>query len=345
MRRPALPGALLAALVSTAAAAHQASISYSELEVHGARVDGTLRFALVDLRPQLAVDPHLLDARALSHLLLDPFVIRSSGAPCLLQPGASTAPDGEDGVALTAHWLCPAAPVEQLSVRAGFMEWMPPGAAHLSRIRFGPDELSQRVAQADEPSFEARRAHGVGSEFIRFLRLGIEHIFTGYDHVAFLVGLLLLGGSLKRLVGIVTAFTVAHSITLALAALDVLAPSPRIVEPLIAASIVFVGLEDLWALREGRAETALRHRWMITFAFGLVHGFGFASVLRALELPRAALATGLVSFNLGVEIGQVCIVLLALPLLRRLREVKRFAPGAAACVAALGAIWLVQRLT
>jgi hydrogenase/urease accessory protein HupE len=344
MRRPALPGALLAALVSSAAAAHQASISYSELEVRGARIDGTLRFALVDLRPQIAVDPHLLDAPALSRLLLEPFVIRSSGAPCPLQPGASAAPDGEDGVALTAHWLCPA-PVEQLSVRAGFMEWMPPGAAHLSRIRFGPDELSQRVAQADEPSFEARRARGAGSEFVRFLRLGIAHIFTGYDHIAFLVGLLLLGGSLKRLVGIVTAFTVAHSITLALAALDVFAPSPRIVEPLIAASIVFVGLEDLWALRQGRSETALRHRWMITFAFGLVHGFGFASVLRQLELPRAALATGLVSFNLGVEVGQVCIVLLALPLLRRLRSVKRFAPSAAACVAALGAFWLVQRLT
>ena len=143
---------------------------------------------------------------------------------------------------------------------------------------------------------------------------------------------------------IVTAFTVAHSVTLALAALDILAPPPRLIEPLIAASIVFVGVENLWALRAHRAGDALRHRWMITFAFGLVHGFGFASVLRELELPRAVLATGLVSFNLGVECGQVCIVLLALPVLRALRSWRPFAPAASACVAALGAFWLVQRL-
>jgi len=338
MRR-ALPLGLL--LLPLASGAHQASVSFSELEVHDAKVDGTLRFALADLRPQLSIDP--LNAAALSRLLLESFVVKASGQPCALQPGAQAALDGEDGVALTAHWQCPRL-VEELSVRVGFLDTFPTGAAHLSRIRFGPDEISQRVAQAEEPSFEARYVRSTKSELFRFVRLGVTHIFTGYDHLAFLLGLLLLGGSLKRLIGIVTAFTVAHSITLALAALDVLAPSPRIVEPLIAASIVFVGLEDLWALRKNRQEGALRHRWMITFAFGLVHGFGFASVLRELRLPRALLATSLVSFNLGVEAGQICIVLLALPILRKLRTSKNFAPGAASCVAALGAFWLIQRL-
>jgi hydrogenase/urease accessory protein HupE len=337
--------ALLAALLLCAlpAAAHQTSVSFSELDVHDAAVDGILRFALADVRPQLAVDPKKLDAASLSRLLLEPFVLKASGQACPLQPGAQVSADGDDGIALTAHWRCPVS-IEALSVRVGFLDQFPSGAAHLSRIRFGEGAVSQRVAQAEEPSFEVRYERSVKSEFFRFLRLGIEHIFTGYDHICFLIGLLLLGGSLRRLIGIVTAFTVAHSITLALAALNVLSPSPRIVEPLIAASIVFVGLEDLWALRAARSESALRHRWMITFAFGLVHGFGFAAVLRELQLPRAVLATGLVSFNLGVEAGQICIVIVALPLLRKLRGIKNFAPIAACCVAALGAFWLIQRL-
>jgi hydrogenase/urease accessory protein HupE len=333
---------LLCLLLSPlAAGAHQASVSFSELEIHDAKVDGTLRFALADLRPQIEVEP--LNAAALSRLLLESFVVKSSGLACVLQPGTQAVLDGEDGVALTAHWQCPRL-VEELSVRVGFLDTFPAGAAHLSRIRFGPDEISQRVAQAEEPSFEARYVHSARSEVLRFMRLGLAHIFTGYDHLAFLLGLLLLGGSVRRLAGIVSAFTIAHSITLALAALGVLVPSPPIVGPMIAASIVFVGLEDLWALRKGRTENALRHRWAIAFAFGLVHGFGFASALRELQLPRTLLAAGLVSFNLGIEAGQVCIVLLVLPVLYKLRAYKNFAPGAAICVAALGAFWLIRRL-
>jgi hydrogenase/urease accessory protein HupE len=333
----------LIVLASFPAQAHQTSVSFSELEIHGAEVGGTLRFALQDLRALAVIDPRNPDIRQVAPLLLEPFVLKASGEPCPLQPGPAVHPDGEDGIALTAKWRCPKE-IEELTVRVGFLDSLPLGHAHLSRIQFASDEISQRVAQAEEPSFDVHRSHTVRSEFWRFLKLGIEHIFAGYDHIAFLIGLLLLGGSVKRLVGIVTAFTVAHSITLALAALNILAPSPKVIEPLIAASILFVGLEDLWALRKKQSDAALRHRWMITFGFGLVHGFGFASVLRELDLPRAVLATGLLSFNLGVECGQIVIVLLALPLLRQLDRHKKFAPGAAMVVAALGAFWLVQRI-
>jgi hydrogenase/urease accessory protein HupE len=335
--------ALFLLTIGAAASAHQTSVSFSELEIHGDSVDGTLRFAAPDLRAIVTIDPQHPDVARLAPLLLEPFVLKQSGAPCPVSGKPTAAADGEDGIALTARWTCPKE-IEQLSVRVGFLDSLPLGHAHLSRIQFGPDEISQRVAQVEEPSFEVQRSHTVRSEFWRFLKLGIEHIFTGYDHIAFLIGLLLLGGSLKRLIGIVTAFTVAHSITLALAALDILSPSPKVIEPLIAASILFVGLEDLWALRKHDPTSALKHRWMITFAFGLVHGFGFASVLRELQLPRAVLATGLFSFNLGVECGQVCIVLIALPLLKKLTTYKKFAPGAAVVVAALGAFWLVQRI-
>lgn len=335
--------ALLVALCPLAALAHQNSLSYSELTVRGARVEGRLRFSLADLRTQLPVDPAALPAAALSRLLLDSFVLKISGRPCALQPGATAAMDGADGVALQAAWLCPA-PAEELSVRVGFLDSFPIGHTHLSRIDFGPGEVSQRVAQVEEPSFEARRSRSMGHEFARFLRLGVEHIFTGADHVAFLIGLLLLGGSLRTLVKIVTAFTLAHSVTLALAALEVVAPPPRVVEPLIAASIVFIGVENLLALRRGASASALRHRWLVTLGFGLVHGFGFASALRELQLPRAVLATGLVSFNLGVECGQLVIVAAALPLLTWLRQFRPFAPAASACIAGMGAVWLTQRL-
>ena len=335
---------LAALLLPCAALAHQTSVSYSELEVRGREVRGTLRFALSDLRTLVEVDPARLPAAALQRLLLDSFVLKEAGQPCPLQPGMTAASDGPDGVALHAAWTCPNE-IETLSVRAGFLESFPAGHAHLARVSFGAGEISQRVAQLEDPGFEARRSRSAAQEFRRFLLLGVQHIFTGYDHIAFLIGLLLLGGSVRELVKIVTAFTVAHSITLALAALSLLTPSPRLIEPLIALSIIFVGVENLWALRGQRAAQALQHRWMVTFAFGLVHGFGFAAVLRELDLPRAVLATGLVSFNLGVEVGQLCIVLAALPILNRLRARRRFALGASACIAALGAIWLLQRLS
>jgi hydrogenase/urease accessory protein HupE len=334
---------VLLLLAPSAALAHQISVSFSELAVRGREVDGLLRFALPDLRTQMEIDPQHLPLPSLRRLLLESFVLKASGRPCALQPDASASLEEEDGLALRARWTC-AGPVDELSVRVGFLDSFPTGHTHLSRISFGPDEVSQRAAQADEPSFEVRRSRSAAHEFRRFLLLGIGHIFTGYDHIAFLIGLLLLGGKVRELVKIVTAFTLAHSVTLALAALDVFAPSPRIVEPLIAASIVFIGVENLWALRESRAASVLRHRWMVTLAFGLVHGFGFASVLRELQLPRALLGTGLLSFNLGVECGQLAIVLVALPLLRRLRGFKSFAPAASACIAALGMVWLVRRL-
>jgi hypothetical protein len=125
------------------------------------------------------------------------------------------------------------------------------------------------------------------------------------------------GGSLRSLVGVVSAFTLAHSITLALAALGVLAPSPRFVEPAIALSIAYVGIENLFVKDASR-------RWRITFPFGLIHGFGFAGALREIALPRAQIPVALVSFNLGVELGQLAVLALALPLVLAARRAPRF---------------------
>ncbi len=177
-----------------------------------------------------------------------------------------------------------------------------------------------------------------------FVPAGIHHIAIGPDHILFVLGLLLLGGGLVRLLKIVTAFTAAHSITLALAALGFVHMPSRIVEPLIALSIVFVAFETLRS-RGGSAD----RRGPLAFGFGLVHGFGFASVLAEFGLPREALGWSLAGFNVGVEVGQACIVVLVAPVLAGIarrspavhaRVVHLLALG----IAAAGGFWFVQRV-
>lgn len=144
----------------------------------------------------------------------------------------------------------------------------------------------------------------------RFFVLGIEHILIGFDHLAFLLALLVAGGGLRRAIATITAFTVAHSITLAAAALGVLRLPSLSVEIAIAGSIVWVALENL--LRRGRPAV---HRWPVAFVFGLVHGLGFANVLADLQVGGADILTPLLTFNLGVEVGQTAFAAVAVPLI------------------------------
>ena len=177
---------------------------------------------------------------------------------------------------------------------------------------------------------------------LQFILLGLAHILTGYDHLIFLLGLLLAGTGVKDVAKIITSFTAAHSLTLALCTFDLVWLPSSVVEPLIAFSIVYVGVENIF-------RRDLRWRWLLTFGFGLVHGFGFASVLRDLGIgsgPQAALA--LVSFNVGVESGQLMIAVIALPLIWRIRKrqifVTRFAPVCSALISVAGGFCLVERL-
>ncbi len=176
-----------------------------------------------------------------------------------------------------------------------------------------------------------------------FIPSGTHHILIGPDHILFLIGLLLLGGTWGALVRIVTAFTIGHSITLSLAALDIVTPPPSIIEPAIALSIVFVGADNL-VRGDGRDLRA----W-VALVFGLVHGFGFANVLREFGLPREALGWSLFSFNFGVEIGQLMVVLLVASLLAAIRRRNqllgsRVAFAGSIVVIAAGTYWFVQRV-
>lgn len=238
-------------------------------------------------------------------------------------------------------------------LHTGFAQVNLEGASSVAEV-FRADHQELRVAQ----SGQARRLSG---QVFRFWVLGVEHIFTGYDHLAFLGGLLLVTALAARSRGaspavvmplrsallatakIVTAFTLAHSLTLVVAALRPALVPTRIVEPIIALSVAIVGLENL-------LPRLPRHRAVLAFAFGLIHGFGFASVLQEVGLPREGFLAALVAFNVGVESGQLVVVALVLPALvtlahRRPRLYERgLLPLGSAALVVAGLWWLMQRL-
>jgi hypothetical protein len=206
--------------------------------------------------------------------------------------------------------------------------------------------IRQAVLTREHPDtdFYTTGAAGALAVIATFAAAGMHHIFIGPDHILFLIGLLLLGGRLSRLFTVVTGFTIGHSLTLALATLGIVTPPARIIEPLIALSIVWVGIGNL-RTREGGGDW----RILAALGFGLIHGFGFASVLREFGLPREALGWSLLSFNLGVEAGQACIVGVVAPLLALLRTTApraapRWIAAASWCVIAAGGFWFFQRV-
>src|SRR4051794_3160271 len=181
----------------------------------------------------------------------------------------------------------------------------------------------------------------VATGWFDFVELGVKHILTGYDHLLFLVALLATARGLWSVVRIVTAFTLAHSVTLTLGALGIVSIPDRIIEPLIAATIIWVALENLLVAEPDR------RRWIWSFGFGLVHGLGFASALTELGLKGAELVRALVGFNLGVEIGQLIFVAAFLPALTWLSRgsgAKLTPRIASLAVAAVGTYWLVERI-
>lgn len=185
----------------------------------------------------------------------------------------------------------------------------------------------------------AAEGPGLWRQMVTFVRLGIEHIFIGIDHIMFLFGLLILGGTVWNLVKIVSSFTIAHSITLVLAALQIITLPTRLVESVIALTIVYIGVENFYLQKTD-------HRWILTGLFGFVHGFGFANVLREIGLPDRGLLASLFAFNVGVEIGQVVIVLLMLPVLwvvAQSRYRRKIVFAASSVILFFGASWFLER--
>jgi hydrogenase/urease accessory protein HupE len=204
---------------------------------------------------------------------------------------------------------------------------------------------SQMILDGAHPHLEyfAGTRQGVVAVVKKFIPAGIHHILIGPDHILVLVGLLLLGGTIRQLLFVVTGFTVAHSITLSLAALNIVTPPARLIEPAIALSIVYVGADNI--LAKGGRDV----RVWIAFAFGFIHGFGFANVLREMDLPTRALGWSLFSFNFGVEIGQLLVVVAVASAFQMLRSRSEWAGRHLAFAGSIvvilaGAFWFVQRV-
>jgi hydrogenase/urease accessory protein HupE len=333
--------------------AHPAPYSYLDLRLSPNQFDGTLTVHVIDVAHDLQITPPatLLDAV--------PAEARRNDILKLLQSRLSLTADGQ-AIAIELSRVEPLPDRDALALHLRFSRHSMPGTLKIQCLLFPYDPQHQTFlniyendALAQQELFDKDRTtfdyftgtrQGAFAAARTFLTSGIYHIFIGPDHILFLVGLLLLGGSLRRLLLIVTAFTLAHSITLTLAALGIANPPARWIETAIALSIVYVGIDNLMVGKTGRDVRA----W-IAFGFGLIHGFGFASVLREFGLPRQALGWSLFSFNLGVEIGQVCIVVVVASLLAMLRR-RNQVPGqrivtiGSLVVILAGSYWFIQRV-
>ena len=345
-------------LRAAAADAHPAPFSYLDLHLDTSGVTGTLVVHDFDAAHDLDVasPDALLDAGtarkyrdALIKLLTPRLAIAFDGRGVPIEWGGIEVVADRQSLRL-AFSIAGARP-GRLGINALIFPYDP---AHQTFINIYEDGAlkQQAILDADHRTLDyySGSTQGLLAVVTTFVVSGVEHIMIGPDHILFLVGLLLLGGTLGRLAIIVTSFTIGHSITLSLAALDILSPSPRFVEPLIALTIIVVGADNLLVLRgtQGTGKASDIRAWLAA-AFGLIHGFGFASVLKEFGLPRAALGWSLFSFNLGVEIGQLIIVLAVAGTLIALRRRSLVWSARVAFLGSVGVIaagfyWFVQRV-
>ena len=333
------------------AAAHPVPFSYLDLRIQADAIDGVLVVHMFDAAHDLEVAQadQLLDpkvaaerSRALATLLSGRFTVEADGR--VLMPRWSEAQVIPDRQSLRFALRFP------LAGRPGILgigaRMFPYDPQHQTFLNiYEGDALTQAILDGGRPSFQyfTGSRQGAAAVIRKFLPAGIHHILIGPDHLLFLIGLLLLGGSIRQLALIVTAFTVAHSITLSLAALNIVSPPARLIEPAIALSIVYVGADNL-LIKGGRDVRA----W-IAFTFGFIHGFGFANVLREMDLPARALGWSLFSFNVGVEIGQLLVVSIVATAFAALRSRsaaagRRLAFAGSVVVMAAGAFWFIQRV-
>jgi hydrogenase/urease accessory protein HupE len=333
------------------AVAHPVPFSYLDVRVGPASLEASLVVHIVDAAHDLGLDP--------ADRLLDPAVAAAQAAALqrLLAPRVTLRLDGRE---IRPSWSGPEILPDRQSLRfrITYPVQRTPGVLALDAAVFpydpdhrtflnlyeGGELASQAILDRGRQQFEhfSGTRQGIAAVVRKFVPAGIHHILIGPDHLLFLVGLLLTGGSVRRLLIVVSAFTVAHSVTLSLAALNLLVPPAYVIEPAIALSIVYVGIDNL-LVRGGRDM-----RGWIALAFGFIHGFGFANVLRDMELPARALGWSLFSFNVGVEVGQIAVVALVAAALAAVRSKSEVASrhlawvGSIAVIAA-GTYWFVQR--
>jgi HupE / UreJ protein len=344
---------LLCLSASVTILGHPAPFSYLDVHLGAGGLSGRLVVHDLDVAYELKLDDptRLADsvyvqplAPALERLLSTRLQFFTDGRPIPWSVHGVKPVSGQDAVELV--WRAPSTGATgKLTIAADLFPYDVNHQTFINVYEAGTltrqEVLSRTRTSVD---FYTGTRQGLLAVFSTFTASGIHHIAIGPDHILFIVGLLLLGGSLPKLLAIVTAFTLGHSVTLALATLRILDPPARIIEPAIALSIVYVGADNLLTGTKGRDVRA----W-VALLFGLVHGFGFASVLREAGLPNRALGMSLFSFNLGVEIGQAVVVVIvasALSLIRRRSATLACHVVTVGSVGVMiaGAFWFVERV-
>ena len=359
---------LLVCLNSGGALAHKPSDSYLTVYADGQSLKGQWDIALRDLEYAVGLDADgdgaitwgelkakqaEVDAYVLARLAL-----RAEGKPCRLTPTEHLVDDHTDGAYAVLRFdvRCDAGTYAKAEVEYSLFFDLDPTHRGLLRIAHGKDSTTG-ILSPDRPRLQlSAESRSRLEQFLDYVGEGVWHIWIGFDHILFLVSLLLpsvfiLHGkawapasrfrdTFWDVFRVATSFTIAHSITLSLAALSVVQLPSRLVESTIALSVVLAALNNIWPLVHGR-------RWAVAFGFGLIHGFGFASVLADLGLPRDALLLALVGFNVGVELGQLAIISAFLPVayaLRRTRAYRRVIfVGGSAAIALVALVWLLER--
>lgn len=358
---------LLAIVVAAPAFAHKASDAYLTIERDGAALRGRWDIALRDLDNALGLDVNgdgditwgevLTREADIAAYALPRLAVSSGGERCALMPTDDLIDTHTDGAYLVLKFsgACKAAG-PTLAIDYRLFEGLDP--QHRGLLNFVEDGHSDSIVfSADAP----HRIVGGGSadprrQFATYFDEGVWHIWTGFDHILFLLSLLLPAVLIRHPHGwrpgasfrvsfvdiarVVTAFTLAHSITLSLAALSIVVLPSRIVESGIALSVVLAALNNLFpVVADGR--------WVAAFGFGLLHGFGFAGALHDLGLPAGSLALSLAGFNLGVEAGQLAIVVVFLPLAFALRSTWAYRrvvfAGGSAAIALVASVWFAER--
>lgn len=346
---------LVACLLGQApAAAHAGSMAFWKVTVEAGTARSEIVVSLLDFgwSPEALASPEqggaLSKARrvAIARELLEHFVVleRAAPVPARVVSARLLPSSGSFEVVATHSLTDDAAP---LAIRSTFHELTDDSHRVIARVE-RDGTTAALVVTTDAPQYalpdavptsRLRSLAPVGSRRALLL-LGIEHILTGYDHLVFLLCLLVPGGTWRSRVAIVTAFTVAHSVTLVLAALQVVTPPARFVEAAIAMSIAYVAIENL-------LHDEPRTRWPTAFGFGLVHGFGFAGMLNVLDMPVGAFLSSVVAFNVGVEIGQLAVVAVAVPLVAFVSAHawhRRLVQSTSVIVCGLAVYWIVERL-
>jgi hydrogenase/urease accessory protein HupE len=353
--------AILISIWSAAAPAHQINLSIVEFKIDEARnITTILTMEGTDLNVALnteltirggIVNPHSLTAaqdRVIAYVLSKTKLFGKPEGSCT--PGASTLEASFQSAILTIKWECSAVKSDVIYATTLFFE-QSADAGQYALLGQLPNRTRILLSPGNNELAITGPPPGVLETARRFTISGIEHIFIGIDHIAFLAALLLWAWRMRSLIKIVTAFTVAHSITLTLAVLDLVSISSLVIEAAIAASIIYVAAENFFRQEVDR-------KWMATFFLGLVHGFGFAGALKDFGIPSDGIGLALASFNIGVEIGQIALVGIGFPLLLLSdnvlgRRTFSFEPGwerdkrlvyiLSAVILLAGVYWLVER--